>query len=668
MADRIYSILTADIGSVHTRVHLIDVVDGMYRVIGRYRTQTTIGDPVDNVAEGFFQIIAQIEEETGRRLRDDNQALIMPENKDGDGISAFVVTTSAGRPLRAALVGVLPEISIATAERAISSVYMEPVTHLHIRDGRTTEERLNALLSNRPDVIFIAGGTDGGAQQPLQPLLDVVKLSLIVVQDPALRPVVIFAGNRRLHEKIKEMFDSETELHIAENIRPRIKEEDLQPVGGELDRIYDVYREEHGEGFDLLSSLSQTGILPTAEGYGLFARYFQEQRDENILMIDLGGTSTALAVSLGGMLNEQISSTIGVGQSAMTLLSEVGSQAIERWLPFPAEPSEIQNYALNKSIRPATIPMTLRELYLEQAFIRAGIQHFIHTARQLWPRAAPQGPLPTIGLIVVGGAALNGTGDPRYDLLMIADSVQPSGVTEVQADAYSLLPVLNGIARLVPEAVVQLLDGNGLTTLGHLISLDGQPKAEDTVGKLLFTYNDEPGEIELHGGALYPLPVSLNQIVTIDLRLRGRFRVGGQRRIRLQIEDGPTTILIDTRGRPLPIPEKIQERAGIFPQWVATATGRDPLEIPPEWLAVISAGAFADEAAGSVLDELMSAEEDSPARKSDPDNVIDDPLGDATAESMLDSLMNNTDDDFAWQSQDREDEDDQDALRALLDE
>ncbi len=53
MADDINSILVADIGSVHTRLVLIDMVEGQYRLIASSRARTTAEPPLNNVSLGL---------------------------------------------------------------------------------------------------------------------------------------------------------------------------------------------------------------------------------------------------------------------------------------------------------------------------------------------------------------------------------------------------------------------------------------------------------------------------------------------------------------------------------------------------------------------------------------------------------------------------------------
>lgn len=112
------SILAADFGSVRTRVVLIDVVDGEYRLVARESGQTTLGYPVDDLSVGLHQLLDHLEQVTGRRFYNQLGQIVTPEDENRTGVDLFITTASAGRPIRAVLVGLMPEISITSALRA----------------------------------------------------------------------------------------------------------------------------------------------------------------------------------------------------------------------------------------------------------------------------------------------------------------------------------------------------------------------------------------------------------------------------------------------------------------------------------------------------------------------------------------------------------------------
>src|SRR5712692_10962574 len=89
------SILVADCGSVFTKVSLLGLVEGQYRLMARGEAPTTVAPPYQDISKGIIQAINEVEFITGRHFVD-NGRIISPEKPTGDGIDLFVATIRAG--------------------------------------------------------------------------------------------------------------------------------------------------------------------------------------------------------------------------------------------------------------------------------------------------------------------------------------------------------------------------------------------------------------------------------------------------------------------------------------------------------------------------------------------------------------------------------------------
>jgi len=610
MANKSGSILAADFGSVNTRVMLFDTIQGRYRLIAQESGLTTLNDPADDVSVGLRQLVQRIESYTGRTLLDTAGNVMMPEDMEHNGVDFFITTASAGRPMRAVMVSLIPEVSLTTALRTIDSAYVEPVAEVHLRDGRTEQERLNALLRNRPNLIFISGGVERGAQQAMQQMLQLVHLALRITPQGQ-RPLVIYAGNSALSAKVHSMFGDLTTVYVAENIRPDMSEEEFESAEVALGRVFDTYRDSADVGFHAVSEMSSTGILPTAQSYEVLVEYLRKAHDDgNVIVADLGSTSSILVGGFGGDVATRISTRSGIGHSAPMLLELVGEEAIANWLPFIPKQAEIQNYALNKSIRPASIPMTMRDMFLEYAFLREALRHEIRESLYQWPGTKSGNPLPAVSAMVIGGSALAATGNPLLSMMLAADCLQPTGVTKVYADTSGFAPMFAPIGRNNPEAAVQLVEGGALVNLGTLISIDGYAAPNRTVARMTITTSDgEKIQHELKGGHLLSLPLPAGFSLTLQIRTSGGHSIGGKRRVKVTLNGGAGGILIDARGRNFEAPATVEDRAIWLPLWMHEATDEPLQEIPAEWLG---AGAVDAEPSAQPADllELAGFEDD----------------------------------------------------------
>src|SRR5436305_4919798 len=116
------SILVADCGTVFTKVSLLGLVEGQYRLMARGEVPTTATAPHEDITKGIIQAINEIEFITGRRFISDGH-VISPEQSGGDGVDAFVATISVGDPLCLVVLGAVTPPLEALASQAVSGLY-----------------------------------------------------------------------------------------------------------------------------------------------------------------------------------------------------------------------------------------------------------------------------------------------------------------------------------------------------------------------------------------------------------------------------------------------------------------------------------------------------------------------------------------------------------------
>src|SRR5579859_6807901 len=118
------SLLVADCGTVVTKVSLLGLVEGQYRLMARGEAPTTLKPPHEDVTEGIIQAVQNIEFVTGRSFFESKQ-LITPERPNGDGVDLFITTISASEPLRLIVMGAVSPALANLAEQAISGLYVQ---------------------------------------------------------------------------------------------------------------------------------------------------------------------------------------------------------------------------------------------------------------------------------------------------------------------------------------------------------------------------------------------------------------------------------------------------------------------------------------------------------------------------------------------------------------
>ena len=431
---RINSILAADFGSVNTRALLFGVVEGEYRLVAQGVGPTTIGSPTDDAHIGLSRILRELGEATGRRFLDEQGSLIRPEQEDGVGVDYFLATTSAGAPIRAAIVGLYPQHSIAAVKRAIAPFYIDIVAEVHLEDGLSARGRLNRIVHSRPQLIIVTGGTDGGARTVLLEMLALARQAVTLLPQSE-RPTVVFSGNSSVATAAREMLSQQVELLFAANIR-QAGGVDYEPLQAALAEYFDG-RKRASASFQRSASMSDSGLAPTARGVETMAAFFSRAGGRAVLAIDLGSARSMLSLARESGSQVVVRNDIGLGQSAATALDVIGEAAVAAWLPFHPRKGELAQYALNKGLRLASVPLDMRERMIEYALLRAGIRLLLGELPGDGAMAAAR-----VGLALIRGATLAGSGQGALDMLLLADALAPEGVLEVKADPYGALSAL----------------------------------------------------------------------------------------------------------------------------------------------------------------------------------------------------------------------------------
>lgn len=576
------SFLVIDCGSTTTRAALIDLVGDEYRLVARGETATTVEAPWSRISIGARAAIRQVEMLTGRMILTGQGQPIMPERDDGSGVDGVVATVNAAVPLRMAVVGLIRGLSVESLLKATDCSYVV-VQNVVARDDATASERvassmqamLREMVESRPDAILLGGGVDGGATSSVVEVARDVA-AVLSASDDGGRVHVIFAGNREARTDIARVLGECCNLHVVNNVRPSLAEENLLAVENEIRGLYRETKMGRVPGFGELKSWVSAPIMTTAEALELVLRYLARVHKLDALAVDVGSATTHVAAVLGGSYGSTVSGEFGVGYGIGNVLERAGMDRLLGWLPFEMDVGEAENHILNKALRPMTVPETREELLLEQAAAREAILLTLRRARSRWLGGAPGfrgGLTPHVDLIVGRGGALSEAPSDGQAALILLDAVQPTGVCALALDQASLLPQLGTLAALYPLAAAQALARDGFRRLGTVVGLAGTGRQGSLALKLKVEYDDgQTIRVEVPYGALEVLPLMAGKRATVELRPTSQFDIGLGRRGRgatTEVEGGSLGIIIDARGRPLSLPVEASKRRTTMREWMS---------------------------------------------------------------------------------------------------
>ena len=574
-------IVATDCGSTTTKAILIELVDGVYRQTYRGEAPTTVEAPFEDVTRGVLNAFAELEELSGRKILD-GERIITPANGKV-GVDIYVSTSSAGGGLQMMVAGVVDQMSARSAQRAALGAGAIVMDTISINDDRLPHEKIELIRRLRPDMILLAGGTDGGTVKHVVELAELIRAAN---PQPRLassfRLPVIFAGNRAARAEIEQTLSDRMSLVVTENLRPVMERENLQPARIKIQDQFMEHVMAQAPGYPKLIDWVGAPIMPTPLAVGKIMETIANDQKLNLVGVDIGGATTDVFSVYANpedpdaprIFNRTVSANLGMSYSVSNVLAEAGLPNVLRWLPFDIDEVDVRDRIKNKMIRPTTIPQTLDELKLEHALSRealrlAFIQHCelavglsgVRQERDISQAIQQTGggqSLVDVGkldLLVGSGGVLSHAPRRAQTMSMLIDAFEPRGVTRLAVDSIFMMPHLGVLASVNPRAATEVFHRDCLIYLGTCISAAGTGKP----GTPCLTYEIIPpaGPAKtgtLHVGEMWRMELGADQSAQVKIVPSSRFDVGAGPGHTLErtVSGGEVGLVLDARGRPLP--------------------------------------------------------------------------------------------------------------------
>ena len=246
------------------------------------------------------------------------------------------------------------------------------------------------------------------------------------------------------------------------------------------------------------------------------------------VVVDVSERSTSCVLArAGGELHAAHVAPLGLGEAADRVVLHAGVDRVRRWLPWPIDAPALLDRVFNRARWPGALPATELALGIEMALAREAIAHVLRDAAYAGLDVAAMRAAPTA--LVTGRAA----SFPRraQTLLVFVDGLEPTAVTALLREPDD--------ARAERVALVASLGAGRPVTLrlGHATGRDDRRVEPGS-----FTLAPLSGEVEVSAGSG---------------ELRGRGHAGA------------LGLLVDARGRPLPLPPRDAERIPAVAGWHA---------------------------------------------------------------------------------------------------
>ncbi|HVR88079.1 MAG TPA: hypothetical protein VHG53_00865 [Candidatus Limnocylindria bacterium] len=437
---------------------------------------------------------------------------------------------SYGEHLRVAVLST-PEAPIERAlRRAVLASGAELVLLLRSNDPRSFVERAEALRAAAPDLVLALVGERRDADGAVE-LVEALRAGC-AGRSPA--PRVVVAGDARSALRLKH-----SAAGLAVELLP-------DPQRREGITAFAHRAREFRRG-------TRHGAILRDEALEDLARLIASAGTEALVVDVSGGSTSVVRAGPDGSVVAAHVAPLGAGIAADRTVVRAGLDGVRRWIPWGIDGPTLLERVFNRARWPDAVPAEASALALEVALAHEALAHVIAEAEA----AGIADLLRDAPLTVVTGTAASFT-RAAHTALVVIDGLSAAGPTTLYRDREEALVALGAIAARAraggndPSPTVAPEVARLLAPLAFVV-----PVTPARRSRLRVDGNDIEGE-PLGPGAFFSVPHSGAAHVEITgttVDVRGT--------------SGPLGIIIDARGRPLPLPPRDAERIPTIVRWFA---------------------------------------------------------------------------------------------------
>jgi len=366
--------LLIDFGSTYTKLVAVDLTQGA--VVGQAQAPTTINDDIN---KGLKVALGEIHEDCNLSLSDFEVRLACSSAKGG---------------LRVIAIGLVPELTTEAAKRAALGAGARILRIYSHKLGMADLEEIDQLA---PDLILLAGGTDGGNER-------VIRHNAEWLAATRLTAPIIVAGNRDAAEEISALLQARgKDVTVTENVLPSLGELNVDPARQCIRRIF-METITRAKGLQQVEELVERVIMPTPAAVLRAARLLAGGWEEEsglgeLMVLDVGGATTDVhsmargeptspAVIQRGLpepyAKRTVEGDLGLRVSALSLLEAVGEERLREAIGLSGLDvrAEMERLTQNVDLIPATPEEEAIDLGMTRVAVRLGVERHVGTLRE----------------------------------------------------------------------------------------------------------------------------------------------------------------------------------------------------------------------------------------------------------------------------------------------
>lgn len=377
--------LFTDFGSTNTKIVAMDL--DQERIIGRSQAHSTVSrDITIGYQIALDRIVGEV---SGFSISD---------------VKMRLACSSAAGGLNMVVIGLVPSLTVKAAQLAALGAGAKVVgTFTH----KLNQGELLNISELAPDIILLAGGTDGGNEEII------CHNAEMLAQSPISAPVVI-AGNKACSDPIEELFKSAHKPYtIVQNVLGRLDRLNVEPSRNAVRQIF-MNRIIYAKGLERALKLVDQVLMPTPMAILKAAELLAEGTRNSpgmgeLIVVDIGGATTDIHSIAHGHSRDQgilekglpepyakrtVEGDLGLRHNAGSIVENAGTDAfIAEYRNGGSHDDFTRRIGLLEE-RPEILPQTESDYLIDAALARmaAAIAMERHAGR-LEQVYTPEGPV-----------------------------------------------------------------------------------------------------------------------------------------------------------------------------------------------------------------------------------------------------------------------------------
>jgi uncharacterized protein (TIGR01319 family) len=362
-------VLAVDFGSTYTKAVLFDLSSA--EVVGSAYAPSTVAT---DVTLGLRRVLADLQAQTG---------------VDVQRVRALAASSAAGG-LRVAVSGLVPTLSLEAARRAALGAGAKIISAYGYK---LTKQAIAELEAAAPDIVLLAGGTDGGDE-------DTILHNAGVLARSRLTAPFVIAGNNCVQYECMELLSAVGKTaRAAENLLPEVGRIEVGSVHAIVRDLF-ITRITHAKGIDRVRELLDldADIVPTPsavmEAAKLIARGTPSSAGfGDTIVVDVGGATTDVHSAASGAptrpgvvvrglpeswLKRTVEGDLGMRINATTIAERFGPiplrQLAQATLGGDLADGDVDDYVLRVAANTEYIPQNTIERSIDHALGRAAVR------------------------------------------------------------------------------------------------------------------------------------------------------------------------------------------------------------------------------------------------------------------------------------------------------